>query len=124
MEKYDYLKALKEDIHNYIKDNDVLDYEYETRDDLYDTLYDELICSDIVGNDGYYSTKEKCEDYICHNLDLAFQAMNDLCIGLDKEVYMKIVNNPAQYLDAIIRIYLLGEALDAVLSELGVEDRK
>lgn len=126
MEKYNYHEAMKDDIYNYIRIYDVLNYEYNTRDELYDIIYDELINSEMTGNNGdYYDTEEKCEEYICHNLDLAFQAFEDFDMPvLDKKLYPNLFKHPGQWIDAIIRIYLLGQVIDEVLNELGIGDKE
>lgn len=42
MEKYDYRKAVCNDIRNYIKDNDIKAADYESRDDMFNALNDDL----------------------------------------------------------------------------------
>lgn len=125
MEKYDYKKALKEDILNYIKDNDVLDYEYDSVHDLHEILNDELWSSSVVGNDGmYYDTEEKCAEYLCHNFDLAYEAAREFNPDDNINVLIREYENKslARYFDCTIRCYLLWECIWDALKELGFKE--
>lgn len=121
MEKYNYKKALKEDILNYIKDNDVLDYEYNSAHELHEILNDELWGSAIVGNDGdYYASAEKCEEYLAGNLRLAIEAITDL--GADFNNIPHDEDEVVRYLDCMIRLYLLWDCIWDALKELGYKE--
>lgn len=121
MEKYDYRKALKEDILNYIEDNDVLEYEYDSAHDLHEILNDELWGSSIVGNDGdYYDSAEKCEEYLAGNLRLAIESVIDL--GADFNNIPLDEKETVQYLDCMIRLHLLWECIWNALRDLGYEE--
>lgn len=124
MEKYDYRKEITEAIVNYIKDNDVLDYEYKDRYDLIDTLYDELwAVDDITGNGyDYYDTEDKCSEYLCGNFDLLYEAAREYCIDDDVNILIKHYEDRtlARYFDCTIRCYLLSECIDAALNELKI----
>jgi len=118
---YNYRKALKEDILNYIKDNDVLDYKYESAHELHEILNDELWGSNIVGNDGdYYASAEKCEEYLAGNLSLGLNAVKDL--GADFENIPVDPKETIQYLDCMIRLHLLWDCIWDALKELGFKE--
>lgn len=120
MEKYDYKEALTQDIVNYIKDNDVLDYEYEDFYELEQTLVDEIWGTDIVGNAGYYTSKEKCEEFLYGNSQLLIRALLDLEVDI-KSIEVER-DETAQNLDCIIRLSLLYECIPAALAKLGIKE--
>jgi len=117
MEKYDYYEEVKKDAIEYIKDNDIIVSE-DNIDDFRDgSLYDAMFVSDSVtgnGSGSYTFSTWKAEEYICHNLDLFAEAMEDFGytdIPLDKVC-------SAEYIDVTIRCYILSQVLDNVLEEL------
>ena len=107
--KYDYLENLKEDIKNYIEENEKeLDFE---------TLYDELFIEDsVTGNlsGSYTFSTYKAEENLSHNLDLLQEACEEFCCE------PKLDN--AEWCDVTIRCYLLGQALQEVIEELEEEE--
>ena len=121
MEKYDYRAAMVKDIKEYIKDNShALNVDPLEEDDITSYWYDMMWSEDcITGNNAYYyDTEEKCEEYLKGNLKLYFEAARELqdeTIGHDA---MWKKENPAQYMDATIRCYLLYECIDRALEEL------
>lgn len=109
MIKYDYLEALKEDILNYIKENDIT-----INEDSFDELIDQLYMSDsVTGNSSgsYTMSTWKAEEYIAHNWDLLRDACNEFSIILDLE------KHNAEYYDVLIRCYLVGEVLFEVIKD-------
>lgn len=117
MEKYDYYKALEEDIREYIKNHDIIITEDNINELRQSSLYDDLFVSDsVTGNaSGSYTFNAWiAEEYICHNLDLFSEAMEEFGytdIPLDKVC-------SAEYIDVTIRCYILSQVLDNVLEEL------
>ena len=123
--KYDYLKNVREDVLNYIKEN----YEKEDFANLeYNELYDEMwIADSVTGNaSGSYTCNTwEAEKNICHNMDLLIDALEEfgyLTIDGLNEVIRKIRSNGAEWADVTIRCYLLGQALQEVLDELRGEE--
>ena len=123
--KYDYLKNVREDVLEYIKEN----YEKEDFANLdYDELYDEMwIADSVTGNaSGSYTFNTwEAEENICHNMDLLVDALEEfgyLTIDGLNEVIRKIRSNGAEWADVTIRCYLLGQALQEVLDELRGEE--
>jgi len=118
MEKYNYFEAVKEDVKQYIEDHDVT-VTADNREELQESLYDEMFVSDsVTGNaSGSYTFNTwQAEENLCHNWDLMEEAGNEL--GYDSDVLAK----GAEYLDVMIRCYLLSSALAEVLDELGEEE--
>lgn len=110
--KYDYLKNVREDVLDYIKEN----YEKEDFANLnYDELYDEMFIADSVtgnGSGSYTFNTWEAEENICHNLDLAEEAYE--VFGYEGIKF----EDGAEAIDVTIRCYLLGQALQDVLNEL------
>ena len=117
MEKYDYYKALEEDIRKYIKDHNIIITEDNIDELRQSSLYDDMFISDsVTGNaSGSYTFNTwEAEEYICHNFNLFAEAMEEFGytdIPLDKVC-------SAEYIDATIRCYILSQVLDNVLEEL------
>ena len=106
--KYNYLEAVKEDIKEYIKENNI-NLEEINKEDLSDTLYLE---DSITGNmSGSYTINTyKAEENLCHNLGL----LKEACEMLGTEIEL---DNP-EACDVIIRCYVLPQALDEVIKEM------
>lgn len=88
MERYDYLEAIKEDVLNYINENN-------------------------TGNaSGSYTFNAwTAEEYLCHNFELLGEALTEF--GCD----MSYLEKGAEACDVTIRCYLLGQAISEVLDE-------
>ena len=117
MEKYNYKEALKQDIRNYIKDNNFTQDD-ETLDEYVQTLDEDLWGEDIItGNGPYgYGSEEECEQYLSGNLRLAFEALYDF--GTDfGELMRHFPKDICKYLDTTIRCYLLRECIEEVVNE-------
>ena len=118
MEKYNYFEVVKYDVKEYILDHDVK-VTTSNREDLEQSLYDDMFISDsVTGNaSGSYTFNTwKAEENLCHNWDLMEEAGNEL--GYDSDVLAR----GAEYLDVMIRCYLLSSALSEVLDELEEDD--
>lgn len=125
MEKYDYRKAMMEDVKQYIADNysetelkeKVMNDREQFEEELNDTLW---IVDSVTGNasGSYTFSTWKAEENLCHNTDLLIDALD--CFGCDA----KDILNGAEYCDVTIRCYLLGEAIDIVLNKLEKEYKK
>jgi hypothetical protein len=120
MEKYDYRAALVNDIKEYIKDNPQEWADPLETDDITEYWYDILWAEDcITGNGAYwYAKEEECEEYISHNVDLAFEACQEFGIDMRSLAEAVVHGNAARYVDCTIRCYLLGECLEQALEEL------
>ena len=113
--KYDYMKNLKEDIKEYIRENKEY-LEGKSQEELYDIMFLE---DSITGNasGSYTFSTWDAEENICHNMDLAIEAYE--VFG-----YEGIPSGTgAEAIDVTIRCYLLGNALNDVLDEIEWEWR-
>ena len=117
MEKYNYFEAVKADVLDYINEHDVK-VTTSNRDEIEQSLYDELFISDsVTGNaSGSYTFNTwQAEENLCHNLDLLKEACEEF--GSDCNIL-----ESAEGCDVTIRCYLLGQVLGEVLDELEEDD--
>ena len=125
MEKYNYLEAIKADVRTYIDDEINLDDfsgPAEDREDLRQELEEKLnddlwIADSVTGNasGSYYCNAWKAEEALCHNWDLLAEALEEF-----GEDFGEAVKRGAEYCDVTIRCYLLGQAISAVLDDMGM----
>lgn len=114
---YNYMEAMTEDIKEYIK-NEITLSDYSDRDELEEHLNDTLWTEDsVTGNasGSYTFNTYKAEEYICHNLDLLSEAIQEF--GYAENVLEK----GAEWCDVTIRCYLLGQAIAEVLDDMEEE---
>lgn len=114
MGAYDYHKAVREDVKEYIKNNIELS-DYESRDELEEHLNEELWTVDSVtgnGSGSYTFNSYKAEEYVCRNLDLLAEAVEEFGGNTD------VMKGGAEACDVTIRCYLLPEAISEALDEL------
>lgn len=117
---YDYREAMRTDINNAIAEKQewigkTIKEAYEDVDEAFDQLYDDMWVNDsVTGNasGSYTFNTYKAEEYICHNLELLEQAMNEF--GCED---VNAIEKGAEWCDVTIRCYLLGEVLREVLEE-------
>lgn len=113
MERYDYRKALREDILEYFKEHDVTGFVGEReRERLYDDMW---LCDSVTGNasGSYTFSTWQAEENICHNADLVEEVIDEW--GEPEG------HKGTEYWDVSIRCYLLGQVLDEVISEWNEE---
>lgn len=115
MERYDYMEHLKQDIREWMGDNEyaICPADYDDWTDYYEALYEDLWMADgVTGNasGSYTFSTWDAEECLCHNWDL----MQEMC---DEFGSNPRTSNP-ESLDVGIRCYLLGQALDAVITEI------
>lgn len=113
---YNYLETMKEDIRQWLEDNDRKDtYKDMTREDLEETLNEDLWIEDSVtgnGSGSYTFNTYKAEENICHNMDLLRDALKEFgCSDVN------IADKGAEWCDVTIRCYLLSTAIHEVLDE-------
>ena len=116
MERYDYLQAVKDDVKQYIQDNDII-VTTDNRDEVEQQLYDDCFISDsVTGNasGSYYCNAWKAEEAICHNLDLLGEAADEF--GDDS--ITNVLKQGPEACDVTIRCYMLGQAIPAALDEI------
>lgn len=116
---YNYLEAMVEDITDWMKCDNFDLSEYSDLEEAHEYLHDELWDDDsITGNGGkWYASIEKCELYLCGNWILIFEAINDFCTDMN-DALKKYGKNLPQFLDCLVRLNLLDEAIEKVLGDL------
>lgn len=104
--KYDYLENMKEDIREYLKENDI----EEISEDLFDTLWVE---DSVTGNasGSYYCNSYKAQQALQGNEDLVEEMIKELYVDMNEHW------NDYEYLDVSVRCYLLGQALEELKEE-------
>lgn len=115
---YDYTAEIKDDIRSYISNNSIEPKDYESRDQMYEALYDNLWVDDSVtgnGSGSYTFNSAKAENNLVGNRDLLSDAMDEFGSN-STEDWKKAALMP-EWADVVIRCYLLGEALGTVLNE-------
>lgn len=119
MERYNYLESVKQDVREYIEENDIVVNE-DNRDEVEQQLNDDcFICDSVTGNaSGSYTFNTwQAEENLCHNLDLLGEALTEFCCEPNY-----ITEKGAEACDVTIRCYLLGQAIGEVLDEMLEED--
>lgn len=115
MEKYDYLKSVKEDVKSWIDSNIELS-DYEDREELEEHLYDTLWTDDSVtgnGSGSYTFSTFKSAIHLTHNWDLLEEALYEF--GMRD---INPIEKGEEWCDVIIRCYLLPVAIREVLDEI------
>lgn len=115
MDRYDYRKAIKNDILEYINANIDLE-DFENLDELAEYLNEELWTVDsVTGNEigSYTLNTYEAEENLCHNLDLLSEAFNEF--GLDMSYQ---IEKGAEACDVTIRCYLLSECISECIDEI------
>ena len=118
--KYDYVKAMTEDIINYVNDNITLS-DYDNKDDLFEALNDDMWAEDeITGNGCYgYDDNDVVKQYVSDNADLLREALQEFCTPFD-EIAKRFLDGDYKYFDCTIRCYVLGWAIDEAIKQLDV----
>lgn len=114
MTKYNYIEAMKADILRYIEWNIDLE-KFESLEELEEQLNEDLWTEDgVTGNasGSYTFDRYKSEEYICHNLDLLAEALDEFGGSID------ILHDGAEAADVTIRCYLLGHCIAEALAEI------
>lgn len=112
MTNYNYKKAVKDDIKNYINENINL-ADYADTDELQEYLHDTLWTEDSVtgnGSGSYTCNTYEAENNIAHNWDLLNEALEEF-----GQTDINILEKGAKWADVIIRCYLLSECIAEVL---------
>ena len=122
MEKYDYKRALTDDLKDWIVNNtDIMETGIENGrdDDIFNWIYDETWGEDeITGNGTFgYAPANKCEEYLAGNLHLALEALDSFGASF-KDLLPKTNDELIRYLDCTIRCYYLMDGIYAAMEEL------
>ena len=112
MEKYDYRRAVIADVKEWLRENKDEIPEFPDSDQLKEHLRETLWVADsVTGNasGSYTFSTWKAKENLCHNLDLLAEA----CYAYDEAM-----DFDPERMDVLIRLYLLGECIDAALEEM------
>lgn len=120
---YDYLKNVKEDVKEYIRNEVVEEVEKIDTNELYNILF---LKDSVTGNasGSYTFNTYQAEENLCHNLDLLKEALEEFGETVGKtvgEAVGEAIEKGAEYCDVTIRCYLLGEAIREAIEELKEE---
>ena len=125
MEKYDYRRAITDDVKDWIVNNTDIPEEGITEgrdDDLYDWIYDEVFNEDSITGDGpyYYDTEDFCSKCLSGNFDLLYEAIREFNPDNDAMSLIEHYEEKdlARYFDCIIRCYLLMDCIYQAVEEL------
>ena len=125
MRKYDYKRAITDDVKDWIvNDTDILEEGIEEGrdDDLYNWIYDEVFDEDSITGNGtyYYGTEEFCSECLSGNFDILYEAAHEFAIDDEINVLIEHYENKdlARYFDCTIRCYLLWDCIYHAVDEL------
>ena len=123
MEKYNYTKAMHEDVLEYIKNHYTITEQLEKledRDEWETELNDTLWVEDsVTGNasGSYTFNRYMAREYVIGNIEILADALRDFCTE-PKEIGERFLNEEWEYFDVTIRCFLLGGAIVHALDEL------
>lgn len=117
---YNYYENVLQDVKDYIENNIDMS-QFTSRDELEETLYDELFVADSVtgnGSGSYTFSTYKAEQNLVGNFDLLGEALDEF--GCDGRF---LLEKGAEACDVTIRCYLLAGAIYDALDDLWIDDR-
>lgn len=120
---YNYFEAVKNDVMQAIEDNYNLEDYRDNRNELEETLNDDLWTDDsVTGNasGSYTFNTYEAEENLAHNWDLLKECADSF--GQEAVISDSYEHGP-EFWDVSIRCYLLSSAISEVLDELEAEDR-
>lgn len=111
---YNYHIAVKDDIREYIKENYGSVTE-EMRGDVFDEVLDD---DSVTGNasGSYTMNRAIAKEYVIENIDLLNRAVDEYGFN-KKDIGEQFLSEQWEYLDVLIRLYLVGEYFDDIFSE-------
>lgn len=125
MGKYDYRRAITDDIKDWIiNETDIIEegIKEDRDDDLSNWIYEEVFDEDSVTGNGpyYYGTEDFCSECLSGNFDILYEAAHEFAIDDEVNILIKHYEDKdlARYFDCTIRCYLLGECIEVALEEL------
>lgn len=122
MTRYNYLEAMKEDIKTYLEDNFEYKYSDMDRDELEESLRDDLWIEDSItgnGSGSYTFNREEAKEYVVDNMELCVEALEGFCVEAS-EIAKRFLSEDWEYFDVTIRCFNLSYAISEVLDEMGV----
>lgn len=120
MTKYDYQKAMYDDIMEYITEND-LTAEYSDPEELCDYLQDKLWIEDSVTGNGsggsYTCDRAEARKYVLSDPETLRDALEGFCVPADT-IAEKFLAEDWEYFDVTIRCWYLGSVISDVIDTL------
>lgn len=120
---YNYLDAVTDSVRDVIDEYlDNYDADMDA-DDIREQLYDDLWTDDSVtgnGSGSYTMDRWKAREYVFEDTDAVLEALQEYDTDA-KTVGEKFLEEDWEYFDVTARCYVLGQAIDAVLEERGIE---
>ena len=119
---YDYKKAIKADIRDYIRE-EINFSDFSDLEDLEDHLNDHLWNVDCVtGNasGSYTFDSRKARDYVLDNPDLVIDMCQEFCLTAEN-IAEHFLNGGWEYFDVSIRCFLLPGLIHQVMEEIAEE---
>lgn len=130
MEKYDYRRAIIDDLKDWIvNESDIMEegIKEDRDDDLPNWIYDETFDEDSITGNGtyYYGTEEFCSECLSGNFDLLYEAAHEFAIDDEINVLIQHYEHKdlARYFDCTIRCYLLMDCIYQAIEELIKENK-
>lgn len=115
-----YMDQMVEDITEYVKNNVNL-ADYEDRDDLEESLNDDLWAEDSItgnGSGSYTFNREQAKEYVlADGVDYYREAVSEFGMSAD-DVAKDFLEGDWESIDVTIRCYLLGQAIGEVLDRM------
>ena len=126
MEKYNYLEAVTNDAKTAILENMDM-WEWHNREELEENANDWLWTADEVtgnGSGSYTFNREAAKEYVTRSDD-GMDTLRDAVREFDceHEAFSELLEENWEYLDVIIRCYLLRQAISAAIDELEEEGK-
>lgn len=115
---YNYYKAVKEDIRNYIE-NEIDLSEFEDLEELEQYLNDTLWTEDsVTGNasGSYTFNRVEASSYVLDNMDLLEEAGEEFAID-SADIGSHFLAEDWEWMDVTIRCYILSQCIAEVLEE-------
>lgn len=111
----DYRQEVMEAVRNYITDREYfINFgDYETAQDLFDDLYDDMfICDEVTGNasGSYTFNSYEAREKVLADMDTVAEALKEFCTPAE-EIGERFLNEDWEYLDVTARCYVLAEVL-------------
>jgi hypothetical protein len=111
----DYRQEVMEAVSNYITDREYfINFgDYETAQDLFDDLYDDMfVCDEVTGNasGSYTFNSYEAREKVLADMDTVAEALKEFCTPAE-EIGERFLNEDWEYLDVTARCYVLAEVL-------------
>ena len=111
---YNYHEAVKDDIREYVKENYGSVTEKMRSIIFLDILREDSVTGDAGGS--YTMNRATAKEYVIENIDLLNRIVDKYGFN-KKDIGEQFLSEQWEYLDVLIRLYLVGEYFDDIFSE-------